>query len=656
MGDWRRKIKVFSIKVAAKPGTILLFLVLCSLFFVLPVLAQAPPLNLGLEYAEYTGLANTDIRMIIAKIIRAALGLLGLVALCFTIYGGYMYMTAGGNEEKIATAKKILKNMVIGLAIILSALGIVQFIINAIYNEYEDRYGQPEWPAGYNEEFVIGGYLGSIIESHYPKRNAPWPGEPPIPRNTQIFVTFKKEIDPLTLIEDTNGDGVYGNIKDGVSDQINSNNIKIYATLEKEAAALAMKPETDSDDVAAYLSDDGRTIIFKPKNYLGDPLKDVNYTVDLKNGVKLLDGALAFSGIGGHYSWQFTVSSNEDLTPPQVENIIPIPLPSPNKYPRNIIVQINFNEAVNPISASGILRVGGPSFQNIMVTTTAEEVVTGKYTITNQYRTVEFISDNQCDVNPCGQPIFCLPDNKDLAATVKSATVDSNNPPQALITSNLYDGVVDAAGNSLDGGGEFQLENSFLKLLPGVNGQAEGPPIDNFWWNFSTSADLDTIAPRLSAINPVSGGGVSPVSPLLFTFDKLMSVGSFRDIILKTNKDFNVWYTPASRQLTVNNSEVKEITDVAHHTQAQLLHGDFWQKPVDSVEPEAIYYPFVPSAVTDIYQNCFYQAVGPGCSTSELSDTKPSCYDGEAKAGASLCGEGEGETCPFGSGPFNPSP
>ena len=101
--------------------------VFCSLFFCLlilatPALAQAPGINTGIEqFGQYTALAQTDIRIIIAKIIRVALGLVGTVLVGFTIYGGYMYMTAGGNEEQINTAKKILKNMAIGLGIILSA-------------------------------------------------------------------------------------------------------------------------------------------------------------------------------------------------------------------------------------------------------------------------------------------------------------------------------------------------------------------------------------------------------------------------------------------------------------------------------------------------------------------------------------------------------
>lgn len=85
--------------------------------------------DVGLEYAAQTGLQGGDIRVTIANIIRVALGLLGIVAITIVLYGGFVWMTAGGDENKVATAKKILFNGVIGLIIILSAYAITSFVI-----------------------------------------------------------------------------------------------------------------------------------------------------------------------------------------------------------------------------------------------------------------------------------------------------------------------------------------------------------------------------------------------------------------------------------------------------------------------------------------------------------------------------------------------
>ena len=89
---------------------------------VLGVQAGSIESDFGLEQVgDDLSLGNQDIRVTIARIIRAVLGFLGIVALLIVLYGGFVYMTAGGEEQKVATAKKILVNGVIGLAIILSA-------------------------------------------------------------------------------------------------------------------------------------------------------------------------------------------------------------------------------------------------------------------------------------------------------------------------------------------------------------------------------------------------------------------------------------------------------------------------------------------------------------------------------------------------------
>ena len=73
-----------------------------------------------------------DIRIVIAKIIQNILAFLGIIALILVLYGGFLWMTAGGNEEKIGKAKKILVNASIGVAIILAGYSITVFVINQL--------------------------------------------------------------------------------------------------------------------------------------------------------------------------------------------------------------------------------------------------------------------------------------------------------------------------------------------------------------------------------------------------------------------------------------------------------------------------------------------------------------------------------------------
>lgn len=75
---------------------------------------------------------ETDARVVIIRIINLALTFLGLIAVILILWGGFKWMTAGGNDESVEAAKKIIIAAVIGLAIILSAYAIANFFISSI--------------------------------------------------------------------------------------------------------------------------------------------------------------------------------------------------------------------------------------------------------------------------------------------------------------------------------------------------------------------------------------------------------------------------------------------------------------------------------------------------------------------------------------------
>jgi hypothetical protein len=69
---------------------------------------------------------------IIALIINALLGLVGIMFLIMIIYGGFTWMTAGGSSDKVGKAKKLIINAVIGLIIVTAAYSISYFIASAL--------------------------------------------------------------------------------------------------------------------------------------------------------------------------------------------------------------------------------------------------------------------------------------------------------------------------------------------------------------------------------------------------------------------------------------------------------------------------------------------------------------------------------------------
>jgi hypothetical protein len=103
----------------------------------LPMLAMAQgavttdellPPGIGVE----VGTGTTDIRITIARIIRTAMSLLGIIAVLIILYGGFKWMTGGGSDEAVGDAKKIITAGIVGLVIILTAYAIASFVISSL--------------------------------------------------------------------------------------------------------------------------------------------------------------------------------------------------------------------------------------------------------------------------------------------------------------------------------------------------------------------------------------------------------------------------------------------------------------------------------------------------------------------------------------------
>jgi hypothetical protein len=77
-------------------------------------------------------LGITDPNVLIGKVIRATLGLVGSLALVMFIYGGFVWMTGGGNSEKVTKGKNIIIWATIGLIVIFSAYALVKFVLTGL--------------------------------------------------------------------------------------------------------------------------------------------------------------------------------------------------------------------------------------------------------------------------------------------------------------------------------------------------------------------------------------------------------------------------------------------------------------------------------------------------------------------------------------------
>ena len=90
--------------------------------------------NVGGTGYGTAGAAPTDLLTLIGTIINVLLGFLGVIFLLLTIYAGFLWMTAQGNEEKVEKATGILKTAIIGLVIILAAYSIANFVVSQVSN------------------------------------------------------------------------------------------------------------------------------------------------------------------------------------------------------------------------------------------------------------------------------------------------------------------------------------------------------------------------------------------------------------------------------------------------------------------------------------------------------------------------------------------
>lgn len=101
----------------------------------LPAAAGATGVETGIDvFSSELGLGTQDIRVTVARIINVAMGLLGIIAVVIVLYGGFLWMTAAGNEERVDKAKKLIIAGIIGMAIILSAYAIARFVVTSLVN------------------------------------------------------------------------------------------------------------------------------------------------------------------------------------------------------------------------------------------------------------------------------------------------------------------------------------------------------------------------------------------------------------------------------------------------------------------------------------------------------------------------------------------
>lgn len=585
----------------------------------LPFVAGAQ--DAGLEAAASVGLSTASLPVIVGRIIYAFLGLLGVILVVLIIYAGFLWMTAQGNDEQIKKAKQVITNAVIGLAIILSAWAITAWIINALTEATRGASGSSQDDRWYDlTSGPRGSPLGNgIIEYHYPE-----PAQADVPRNTKISITFKKPLVLSTVFRNYDDKGTYTTTDDllcaGAAPCETGTPVTAETVLELNVENVRVTPVTGLRDsgtgsiderfsrrypaetsltepaptakvtavTAAFTVPQMQSLVLRPLTLLGSPSGPMNYRVALRGGdtgIKVWEdtgnpaepdiiSAFEREYPDGGYYWLFETGTTIDVTPPKIDTVIPLTTVTPGQpdssvLDRNQLLQIYFDEAVDPTTASGILGAGG-GFGLIDISAQClpgtypgtcswnggqPGTVPGKLALGNRYRTAEFTPSDPCDgqfiENSCGEQVFCLPRNVELRVTAVAAEIDTVLPIEpAPPTASVDNGVEDMVGNSMDGNGDGVAQGQ--QSAP-AGSQDNGRPdaydlntapvvatnmSDTATWRYHVGSNIDLTVPVVKVLDPPAlpsdadyedGASHVPVDLTIgMVWSKIMSVTSLR--------------------------------------------------------------------------------------------------------------------------------
>lgn len=585
-------------------------LAVCVFFAAHPALAQSAASQLATS-ATAAGASTNSLPIIIAKVIRVFLGTLGIIFTCVVLYAGWIYMTAQGDDTKIKKAKDMIRNGVIGMVICVSAFTITTYILNSLLDNWAPGGSSGSVADQYSEP--LSGSLGAgIIEAHYPERNAI-----DVPRNTRIMVTFKEPLNPADIISgyDTNPE----------STDLNTANVLIYKTTDvdsRDTLSLA------AEGVTVRMNETKTIFVFDPVELLGSSTDDTNYTVALLNDIRKEDDTAAFVGAyDDGYEWTFEVSTEVDLTPPQIVSVTPR---ESGTDARNITLSITFDEAMDPVAGTGTYLAESAAagsatdtFSNITVdsTTTASGYhVDGTYAISNGYKTVEFTPTEACGVDPCGDTIYCLPATDDgsddtLTITAKAANVSLTDAPQAEPIGVSFDGLVDAAANSLDGD---------------EDGIGDGPDEDTREWTITITDEINNVVPYIMAMRPdIREEEATNDAPVTVDFSIPMRSSTLNttNVSLWPDPWYEFWFTTGKTDFLDGDGDTLYTTASIDHPTMVSIDDLGWA-----------YDPVVMRDVKSAYQICMFPPDGPKANEDGIGSSSNMCGP---QAGTAYCCNGE---------------
>lgn len=69
----------------------------------------------------------------VGVILRTVFSFIGVIMVVIVVYAGFLWLTAGGNQEQVKKAKSWITNGVIGMILVLSAFAITDYVFYRLY-------------------------------------------------------------------------------------------------------------------------------------------------------------------------------------------------------------------------------------------------------------------------------------------------------------------------------------------------------------------------------------------------------------------------------------------------------------------------------------------------------------------------------------------
>jgi len=105
-------------------------------------------------------LASGDLSTSIGQVVSGVMGLIGSIMFLYLLYGGFRWMTAGGDAKGVTEAQSIIKNAVIGIAIIIFAYTLASFVIDRLASVATAPAATSSAPAATQNTCGSGTYAG----------------------------------------------------------------------------------------------------------------------------------------------------------------------------------------------------------------------------------------------------------------------------------------------------------------------------------------------------------------------------------------------------------------------------------------------------------------------------------------------------------------